>query len=67
MSKFIVKESYLELTIGETVYPCKKYDYGSAQDDAEMFGEPCISVTRDENGDYPFITIPYSKLYDDSI
>ena len=45
MSKFTVKESYLELTIGETVYPCKKYDYGSAQADAEMLEKTWILRT----------------------
>lgn len=66
VKSFIVKESHLELVAGETVYICKKYDYGSAEDDTELLGTRCVSVTRDENGDYPFFTIPYNKLQDDS-
>jgi hypothetical protein len=44
--------------VGDTVYPVKGYDYGLARDDTYATGEEYISVTLDQNGDYPYFTVP---------
>lgn len=49
-------------TKGSIVYSCEKYDYGLANDDTRLLGVKCVSVTFDENGDYPFFTVKQSIL-----
>lgn len=46
----------------EYVYDCVYYDYGISDDDTRLTGLKYISVTRDENGNYPFFTIPEEDL-----
>jgi hypothetical protein len=47
---------------GQTVYDTKGHDYGLANDDTRMTGIEHVSVTLDENGEYPFFTIPKADL-----
>lgn len=60
--KYTVKENYLDLVKGETVYDLRMHDYGCRRDDESMLQVPCTSVTRDPNGGYPFIITPSSNL-----
>lgn len=46
----------------DTVYQCKGYDYGTANDDTRLTGIHHVSVTLKEDGDYPFFTIPSEDL-----
>lgn len=50
------------LVAGDVVYRLSKYDYGSARTDSAAFGFSCVSVTRDQSGDYPFIVVPEHDL-----
>lgn len=47
---------------GDFVYKQKYHDYGLASDDTRMTGIEHVSVTLNENGDYPGFTIPRSHL-----
>lgn len=47
---------------GITVYDSKGYDYGLARDDTRNFAEEHISVTENEDGSYPFFTVPVREL-----
>ena len=55
-------EDRFEYKAGITVYPSKKFDYGLASDDTDITGVHHISVSLTEDGDYPFITVPYKQL-----
>lgn len=48
--------------VGQTVYSCKGYDYGCANDDSRRLNLRHVSVTLDPEGDYPFFTIPAEDL-----
>jgi hypothetical protein len=50
------------LAVGDTVYSCKGWDYGCANDDTRMTGIEHTSVTFRPDGDYPFFTIPRADL-----
>lgn len=50
------------LKAGGTVYPCSKSDYGCSRDDERAYGFPCRSVSRTEDGDYPFVVVPMHDL-----
>ena len=47
---------------GDYVYDQKGYDYGLASDDTRMTGVEHVTVTLNENGDYPGFTIPRNHL-----
>lgn len=47
---------------GTTVYECVRHDYGCASDDTRITGVEHISVTVNDDGDYPFFTHPLNKL-----
>ena len=51
-----------DVKVGDLVHSCKGYDYGCSSDDTRITGIEHISVTLDENGDYPFFTIPDEDL-----
>ena len=51
-----------EVKCGDIVYSCSKPDYGLASNDTAMTGIHHISVTLNEDGDYPFFTVPYHDL-----
>lgn len=52
----------LHAAAGTTVYGAKGYDYGVAADDSRFTGLLHRSVTLNEDGDYPFFTIPERDL-----
>lgn len=47
---------------GDIVYECLQYDYGVAHDDTRATGVPHTSVTLEEDGSYPFFTVPTHNL-----
>lgn len=47
---------------GSIVYKFNKYDYGLASDDTRYTGIEHISVTLNEDGDYPSFTVPLNQL-----
>lgn len=47
---------------GDTVYRCSQHDYGIARDDSNATGIEHISVTFNDQGQYPFFTIPVEDL-----
>lgn len=47
---------------GVTVYAFRKCDYGLASDDSRLSGVEHISVTFNEDGDYPSFTHPKHLL-----
>lgn len=51
-----------QVDVGTTVYTCKGYDYGCANEDTRRFNMEHVSVTLDPTGDYPFFTIPVADL-----
>jgi len=48
--------------VGDIVYESAKHDYGLASDDTDITGIYHVSVTFNEDGDYPFFTIPFEDL-----
>lgn len=59
---FKLIEKYAAFEEGAVVYKNANYDYGLAADDTACFGERYISVTLKSDGDYPYQTVPASKL-----
>ena len=51
-----------EQVAGTVVYDATGYDYGCSSDDTRETGIQHVSVTLNENGDYPFFTIPREDL-----
>lgn len=47
---------------GEIVFDCHKNTYGCLSEDEHALGVPCASVTRNSEGDYPFLIVPQHKL-----
>ena len=47
---------------GATVYECRGYDYGLADDDTRLTGKRHISVTLNSDGEFPSFTIPVENL-----
>ncbi len=60
MKKYIAIEynKGTNLTLDEFLYEFLGFDYGSAHNDTSALGEPCVSLTREPDGDYPFLTVP---------
>ena len=50
------------VNIGDVVFDCTMFDYGLSSDDTRMLGIEHISVTYNEDGSYPFFTIPVKDL-----
>lgn len=48
--------------IGQAVYACNGHDYGCASDDTRRLHLKHVSVTFNEDGAYPFFTIPAEDL-----
>jgi hypothetical protein len=46
--------------VGETWCHCFKVDYGMKSDHERHTGEKHVNISRD--GDYPFFTVPVSRL-----
>lgn len=51
-----------DVEVGTIVYDSAKHDYGLSSDDTRMTGIYHVSVTLNEDGDYPFFTIPFVDL-----
>lgn len=49
-------------SVGDVVYALRKADYGLANDDWRNTGIEHVSVTFNEDGDYPSFTIPVEDL-----
>lgn len=47
---------------GDIVFSLKRPDYGLASDDSRFLGYECVSVTKNEAGDYPFFVVPRHDL-----
>lgn len=65
MSAFIVSRAdraASPVAVGATVYHCKGWDYGCANEDTRRLKLAHVSVTLDPTGDYPFFTIPREDL-----
>ncbi len=64
MKRYIIKQPNHDLNtkVGEPMYEFLHHDYGSSSTDSGMLGEPCVSVTRNPEGDHPFITLPERQL-----
>lgn len=63
--KYKIKESGTNSgnqPVGTIVYDLRGYDYGLASDDTRFTGIKHVSVTLNENGDYPSFTICESSL-----
>ena len=60
----VLKDSRLEkrAKTGTIVYDLRWSDTGISGSDTRNTGIKHISVTLDENGDYPFFTIPVTDL-----
>lgn len=60
--KYNLLQDRFEHAAGTIVYALKAYDYGLSSDDTHSTGIEHISVTENENGGYPFFTIPVADL-----
>lgn len=60
--KYKLVHDRFEYEAGITVYDCVQHDYGCARDDTRYTGVLHISVTTNENGGYPFFTVPITSL-----
>lgn len=64
--KYIVNNASMSanksVQVGDTVYEHLGHDYGCSRDDTMYTGIEHISVTLNEDGDYPFFTIPKAHL-----
>jgi hypothetical protein len=60
----MLRDSKLEprATAGTAVYEQAGYDYGLSSDDTRITGIEHISVTLNEDGDYPGFTVPVHDL-----
>ena len=60
MKKFIALQYFnnTNLRIDETVYEFMGFDYGCAYQDSRLLETPCIAVTREPDGDGPFLVVP---------
>jgi len=47
---------------GTVVYDSVKHDYGLASDDTRLTGVEHVSVTLNEDGDYPTFTVALDNL-----
>lgn len=47
---------------GDAVYDQRGHDYGLASDDTRITGIEHVTVTLNENGDYPGFTVPKHHL-----
>lgn len=50
------------LEAGMIVYRCSGPDYGCSGDDTRMTGIEHVAMTLNEDGSYPFFTIPKEDL-----
>lgn len=50
------------LKAGMVVYDLEWSDYGAAENDEQVYKEPCRSVTLRADGGYPFAVVPIKDL-----
>ena len=62
MSQYILLHDRFNHKAGTVVYKSEKHDYGLARDDTNTYGFVHISVTLNEDGSYPFFTVPVDSL-----
>lgn len=60
--QFLLRRPYNHMPAGTKLYEALKHDYGLAKDDTRTYEREYVSVTRNEDGDYPLFTIPKSLL-----
>ena len=60
--KYILTTPRFDYAAGITVYDCKMYDYGLANEDTRHTSVYHKSVTVDPTGNYPFFTAPVTSL-----
>lgn len=68
--KYILTQDYhssKDAKKGATVYRLEKSDFGLARDDTNHTGVLHVSVTLNENGDYPSFTVPSTFLQEEGI
>ena len=56
--KYKLLTDYCGQLEGTIVYRCKESDYGCASDDTRITGVRHYAMTLDEDGNYPFFTVP---------
>lgn len=62
MKKYELLADRFDHKRGTVVYETRAHDYGLARDDTNMTGIQHVSVTINEDGDYPFFTVPEHQL-----
>ena len=62
IKKYQVNDNTRFFKKGDIVYELIKTDYGLARNDTHFTGVYHVSVTRNENGDWPSCTIPLHNL-----
>lgn len=60
--KYLLLDDHGQSKAGATVYPAAYHDYGLASDDTQYTGIRHVSVTLNEDGNYPTFTVPITKL-----
>lgn len=50
------------LEVGEYVFEFPGHTWGILRNEEAYLGIPCIAITRDSNGDEPFLVVPTSCL-----
>jgi hypothetical protein len=63
MKRYLVTQLHGDLVeLEEVLFEFILFDYGSTKEDEEGLGEPCIALTREMDGGYPFIILPTRKV-----
>lgn len=57
-----LRQPRFDYPAGTVCYLCTKCDYGCADDDERVTGEPHVSMTLKADGDYEFFTVPLKDL-----
>lgn len=65
--RYIVKYDTQYHKKGDIVYKNAYPDYGLASEDSRYTGVEHMSVSRTEDGNYPYQTIPTSALQEDGV
>lgn len=61
-ARFKLTEDAAGLKKGQVVFLLGRSDYGSASKEEKLTGVKQTSVTLDDAGDYPFVTVPSRAL-----
>ena len=60
--KYVLLNDRFDNKAGTIVFKTRRNDFGCAVDDSRIEGVEHMSVTLNEDGDYPFFTVPVSGL-----